>query len=526
MAHAYISYTHRDARDVRLATYLAAYLTEHGHQVFVDQRIRVGQDWPKIVEQELQDADCVIVLLSQDSIVSDMVIHEVSIAYKLKSQHDKPHLLPVRLALRGELPYDLGAMLHRVQHARWEKEGDERDLATQLHQALVGLASSPGGEAPWTQDDASPSPAPSESSPRSSPAQSGADHLAPPSPSFDLRWIERLDAPGGAVRLQSPFYIARRCDAEAAHVVDREGITLRIKGARQMGKSSLLARMHQHARDNHRTSLYLDFQRLDQDAFADLNSLLRYLGNKMGLGFRVGPVPESYWSLPLSLKDRLSEFVQNEILEREERCVTLLLDEVDRVFAYPNLRDDFFSLIRSWHNARAMEPAWNRLNLVLAYSTEAFLFIRDLNESPFNVGEPIKMEDFGLDETEELNRRHGSPITDPARLHRLYNLLAGHPYLTRQAFYALAKHPLSTDTLLAGALDEDGPFAEHLHRYLWRFYEEPELGRAMKEVISTHACQDAMLFYQLRAAGLVRGEDKWHTQPRCELYAQYFGRHV
>ena len=52
------------------------------------------------------------------------------------------------------------------------------------------------------------------------------------------------------------------------------------------------------------------------------------------------------------------------------------MDEVDRLFPCP-FRSEVFGLFRSWHNARAPEPTqpWRRLTLVIAYATEAHLFI-------------------------------------------------------------------------------------------------------------------------------------------------------
>ena len=50
------------------------------------------------------------------------------------------------------------------------------------------------------------------------------------------------------------------------------------------------------------------------------------------------------------------------------------------------------------------------------YATEVHLFIRDLNQSPFNVGTRVALEDF----------------TRP-QVARLAELVGGHPCLTRRA---------------------------------------------------------------------------------------------
>ena len=72
------------------------------------------------------------------------------------------------------------------------------------------------------------------------------------------------------------------------------------------------------------------------------------------------------------------------------------LDEVDRLSncAYKN---DFFGLLRSWHNFR-----WAPFTIVLAYAAEAHLLIPDLNQSPFNVGTRLTLEDFTFEQVADL----------------------------------------------------------------------------------------------------------------------------
>src|SRR5206468_9769560 len=91
------------------------------------------------------------------------------------------------------------------------------------------------------------------------------------------------------------------------------------------------------------------------------------------------------------------------------------LDEVDRLFNCP-FSDVVFGLFRSWHNERSLNPEgpWGRLTLAIAYATEAHLFITDLNQSPFNVGTRLTLDDFTLEQVAELNRRYGSPLSTRA----------------------------------------------------------------------------------------------------------------
>ena len=79
-----------------------------------------------------------------------------------------------------------------------------------------------------------------------------------------------------------------------------------------------------------------------------------------------------------------------------------------------------------------------RLNLIVAHSTEPHLWIQDINQSPFNVGFPIRLDDFDKAHVTELNERHGGKLKTEDDLKELMELLGGQPYLIRQALYALA----------------------------------------------------------------------------------------
>src|SRR4030095_4393445 len=112
-----------------------------------------------------------------------------------------------------------------------------------------------------------------------------------------------------------------------------------------------------------------------------------------------------------------------------------------------------FGLFRSWHNERALDPGgpWSRLTLAIAYATEAHLFITDVNQSPFNVGTRLTLEDFTFDQVADLNQRYGSPLRNAVEVRRLFTLLGGQPHLVRRGLNELAAGNVTLPQLLAGA---------------------------------------------------------------------------
>jgi hypothetical protein len=238
---------------------------------------------------------------------------------------------------------------------------------------------------------------------------------------------------------------------------------------------------------------------------------------------RLAASPEHIWQGPRGAKDKLTAFIHNYVLHGARMPVVLGMDEVDRVFGHP-YQDDFFALLRAWHNRRAREPLWRKLNLVLAYSTDPRQAIQDPNQSPFNVGTKIQLEDFSPDEVWELNRRYEFPLKNTEQLAALIDIIGGHPYLAQQALYALAAQTHTLPSLLNPENAEAGPFADHLRHHWRRLASAPELGQAMRQGIMNGNCPTYDTFMQLRALGLVTGSSQHMVAPRCRLYAAYFQR--
>jgi hypothetical protein len=150
--------------------------------------------------------------------------------------------------------------------------------------------------------------------------------------------------------------------------------------------------------------------------------------------------------------------------------------------------------------------------------------IENLNQSPFNVGEVINLEDFTVEEIADLNERHGALLND-TELQRLRHMLGGHPYLTRRALYLIATGRMSVEDLFARATDDRGPFGDHLRYHLFRLTDKEDLVRALCDALTSHTCNDERLFFRLSGAGLVKRVGH-KVQPRCQLYSDFFLEHL
>jgi hypothetical protein len=195
------------------------------------------------------------------------------------------------------------------------------------------------------------------------------------------------------------------------------------------------------------------------------------------------------------------------------------MDEVDLLLE-TGFHTDFFGLIRSWHNNAAYDPTWEKLGLLLSISTEPYLLISDVHQSPFNIGLKLYLQDFDAAQVQELNHRHNSPVSQE-QFAELMALLNGHPYLTRKALYTLVMERPSWHEFSHLAATDIGPFADHLRHQLWLLRDEPTLVAALKEVMTHQTCHDEMARFRLLRAGLINATGDVCTC-RCDLYQRYF----
>jgi serine/threonine protein kinase len=370
---------------------------------------------------------------------------------------------------------------------------------------------------------------PVESNPSASPTLSYSTNIAPaPSPQAPRPQSgEMLEPVGGAVPLASQFYIERATDAEFHAAIQRQDSIVLVKGARQVGKTSLLARGLQRARTVGAKVVLTDFQSLSADFLESPEKLILALAETLADQLELDAQPSASWNSLLSPGINFERFLRREVLTKIEQQVVWGLDEVDRLFNC-SFGSDIFGLFRAWHNKRALDPEspWHRLTLVIAYATEAHLFITDLNQSPFNVGTRLALEDFTYEQVAELNQRYGGPLRDRAEIARYYRLVSGHPYLVRRGLHELAARGWSLAQLEAAADLDEGPFGDHLRRLLLSLAGDPALREVVQSVLKGKPAANTDSFYRLRSAGLMAGDSVRDLRPRCQLYATYWEKHL
>lgn len=497
--------------DARLAVELEKHLTTAGVQTVVDRSPATGEAWARDTENHLRTAHAVVPLFSAESVHSEMIQGQVEMAHNFaQEQGGRPVLVPVRAAWGGELPEALAGIADEAQMLHWGGDADTAAVAAEIaRRSRPGVRVRPR-EGPPHQPTVIRLVQPKT-----------AEMDPPPYPA---------EHPGGAVPLSSHFYIRRAMDEDLDRALHERCSVVLIKGARQVGKTSLLARGLQYAREaGHKVAL-TDYQKLNAHELENVHNFFMGLAESLASQLNIEADVRKLWDYERGANTNFERFLRREILRNLNAQLVWAMDEVDRLFTCA-FRNEVFALFRSWHNERATDPSgpWPGLTLAITYATEAHLLIDDPNMSPFNIGVRIELADFTEEHLRELNQRHfGPPLKNDAELRRLAGLLGGHPFLIRRALYELATNRLTLDQLEATADRDDGIFGEHLRRMLVMLAREPglHLMDVVRGVLRGQPCPTDESFFRLRSAGVMVGGVKAEVRPRCELYRRFLSRHL
>lgn len=341
-----------------------------------------------------------------------------------------------------------------------------------------------------------------------------------------------LEYPEGQMDVNSPFYIERspieqRCYEE----ISKPGALIRIKAPRQMGKSSLLARILSQAEQQGDETVQLSLQVANAKCFSDSDTFLKWFCGSVTRALdltpslNITPKINEYWDLADIMGGNLccQDYFERYLLPKINKPITLGLDEVDRVFEYPEISSDFFGLLRVLHEEGKQRTIWKKLRLVIVHSTEVYVPI-NLNQSPFNVGLPVELPEFTLLQVLSLARLHPLNWSEQEAL-QLMELVGGHPFLVRLALYHVAREDMTLTQLLQTAPTTTGIYNNYLRRIESILAEYPELEAGMKEVITAtpNTQLSKKTCSKLKALGLVKIQGG-EFLPSCRLYQQYFSK--
>jgi diguanylate cyclase (GGDEF)-like protein len=335
---------------------------------------------------------------------------------------------------------------------------------------------------------------------------------------------QSLEFPSEPLSLDSKFYIPRYPIEELAwEAIAQPGSITRIKAPRKTGKSSLLLRIIDRAAAQNYRTVSLDFQQADKAVFANLNKFLRWFSANVSRELQLESKLDDYWDEEIGSKVSCTIYFQAYLLAQIQASLVLALNEVNLVFEYPEIAQDFLPLLRYWHEQAKRVEIWQKLRLVVTYSTEIYVPLH-LNQSPFNVGLPLKLPPFTVEQVQDLAQRYGLNWLEDSDIGRLMLMVGGHPYLVHLAFYYLSRQQVTLKQLWQEAATEAGIYNDYLRQIIGKLEAEPQLKVALQQVILAvdSVKIEPILAYKLDSLGLV-SLDGDRCTISCELYRLYFG---
>ncbi|MCG8363497.1 MAG: AAA-like domain-containing protein, partial [Pseudanabaenales cyanobacterium] len=221
-----------------------------------------------------------------------------------------------------------------------------------------------------------------------------------------------LRFPDGPLPLDSSFYIKHSSlEKRAYEEIRKPGALIRIKAPRQWGKTSLINRILAQAESYGYRTVRISLQQADIMIMTDLDKLLRWFCANVAQRLKIQPNLNQVWDQDLGSKVSCTTYLQNCILSQIERPLVVILDDVHRIFEHLTVAQDFLTLLRFWHEEANNLEVWGKLRLVVAHSTEAYIPLK-LSQSPFNVGLPIQLPEFSLEQILDLALRYGLDWTN------------------------------------------------------------------------------------------------------------------
>lgn len=508
----FISYRQQEP-DYSLAQKFYERLKQAGHQPFMaGESIRLGENWPQRIDRELKEADYFLLFLSEQSGYSEMVIEEVRRARELRSQNPegKPIILPIRVNLPFHAPlnYDLRSYLQRLQQRSWNSDADTPIILAEILALLAGNAE----EIPIAE---------SASEVIQIVPEESLEIPPPPLP------VAEPELPRGTVPLASVWYVERSpIESNCYQEIVKPGALIQIKAPRQMGKTSLMARILAHAEQQGCQLVSISFQqtRIPENLGQFLRRFSALVSNQLGRSRQqIQDDLEQYTDSDLfDAKDNCTAYFEECLLPNITSSLVLGLDEFDCLFRYSEVTQEFCSLLRFWNQRAADNKLWQKLRLAIVYSTEAYI-ANSIYQSPLaNVGLSVKLPDFRSDQVLNLARNHGLDW-QIGEVEQLTAIIGGHPYLVRLAIYTIADAEIDFEKIFRESTTEAGIYGDHLKRHLWNLEQYPELMAAFRQVLMTDQPVqiESVLAFKLEGMGLVNQQGNDVTV-RYNLYRRYF----